>query len=68
MVATLGDDTPALSTVQKSTVEFKRERENLEDDPKSGHPAIVSNQRKHWSYSPHGDTSLSTSWKNWTLI
>lgn len=47
MVATLGDDTPALSTVQKSTVEFKRERENLEDDPKSGHPAIAINQRKH---------------------
>ena len=39
MVSTLGDDAPALSTVKKWAVEFKRGRESLEDDLRSGHPS-----------------------------
>ena len=37
MVATLGDDTPALSTVKKG-------RESLEDDPRSGRSASATTQ------------------------
>lgn len=44
MVATLGDDAPALSTVKKWAAEFKRGRESLEDDPRSGRPASASTQ------------------------
>ena len=44
MVATLGDDAPALLNVQKWTAEFKRGRESLEDDPTSGRPASATNQ------------------------
>ena len=40
--ATLGDDAPALSTVQKWAAEFKRGRESLEDDPRSGHTIGIS--------------------------
>ena len=39
IVVTLGDDAPALSTVKKWAAEFKRDRESLEDSPRSGHPA-----------------------------
>ncbi|XP_036368320.1 uncharacterized protein LOC118767600 [Octopus sinensis] len=42
MVATLGDDTLALSTVQKWAAEFMRARESLEDDPRSGHSATAA--------------------------
>ena len=42
MVATLGDDAPALSTVKKwAAAEFKMRRENLEHDPISGRPATA---------------------------
>lgn len=37
MVATLGDDAPASSTMQKWSAEFRRGRQSLENDPKSGH-------------------------------
>ena len=40
MAATLRDDAPALSTVQKWTAEFK----SLEDDPRSGRPATATTQ------------------------
>ena len=44
MVGSLGDDAPALSSVQKWTAEFKRGRESLEDDPGSGRPATATTQ------------------------
>ena len=44
MLATMGDDAPALSTVKKWAAEFKRGRESLEDDPRSGRPASASTQ------------------------
>ena len=44
MVATLGNDAPALSTVKKWAGEFKRGRESLEDDPRSGHPSTATTQ------------------------
>ena len=42
MVSTLGDDAPALSTVKKWAVEFKRGRESLKDDPRSGRPSTAT--------------------------
>ena len=42
MVATLGDDVQASSTVQKWAGEFKRGRESLEDDPRSERPATAT--------------------------
>ena len=45
MVAALGDDAPALSTVKKWAAEFKKGRESLEDDPRSGHPASATTQK-----------------------
>ena len=44
MVSTLGNDAPALSTVKKWAVEFKRGRENLEDDPRSRRPSTSTIQ------------------------
>ena len=44
MVATLGDDAPALSTTQKWAAEFKRGRQSLEDDPRSGCPATATSE------------------------
>ena len=44
MVSTLGDDAPALSTVKKWAAEFKRGRESLEDDPRSGRPSTATTQ------------------------
>ena len=44
MVATLGADDPALSTVQKWASEFMKGRESLEDDPRSGRPATATTQ------------------------
>uniref|UniRef100_A0A3Q0T9I4 Mos1 transposase HTH domain-containing protein n=1 Tax=Amphilophus citrinellus TaxID=61819 RepID=A0A3Q0T9I4_AMPCI len=44
MVATLGDDVPALSTLQKWATEFKGGRGSLEDDPKSRRLATATTQ------------------------
>lgn len=44
MVATLGDDAPALSTVRMWAAELKRWRQSLEDDPRSGGPAAATAQ------------------------
>ena len=44
MVSTLGDDALALSTVKKWAAKFKRGRESLEDDLRSGHPSIATIQ------------------------
>ena len=44
MVSTLGDDVPALSTVKKWAAEFKRKRESLEKDPRSGRPSTATTQ------------------------
>ena len=46
MASTLGDDAPVLSTVKKWAAEFKRGRESLEDDPRSGRPSIATTQEK----------------------
>ena len=44
MVATLGADAPALSTVKKWASEFTKGRGSLEDDPRSGCPATATTQ------------------------
>ena len=44
IVATLGNDAPALSTVKKWEAEFKKGRESLEDDPRSGRPVSATTQ------------------------
>ena len=44
MVATLGDDAPALLTVKKWAAEFKMSRESLEDDARCGRPASATTQ------------------------
>ena len=44
MISTLGDDAPALSAVKKWAAEFRRGRESLEDDPRSGRPASATTQ------------------------
>ncbi|XP_029633791.1 uncharacterized protein LOC115209503 [Octopus sinensis] len=44
--AILGDDAPALSTVQKWAAEVRREGEKLEDDPKYGRHATSTNEEK----------------------
>ena len=46
MVSILRDDALALSTVKKWAAEFKRERESLEDDLRSGHPSTATTQEK----------------------
>ena len=45
MIATLGDNFPALSTVKKWAAEFKRGRESLEDDPRYVCPASATIQK-----------------------
>ena len=42
MVATLGKDAPSYATVKRWVTEFKRSRESLEDDPRSGRPVTVA--------------------------
>ena len=44
MISTLRDDAPALPTVKKWAAEFKRIKENLECDPRSGRPSTVTTQ------------------------
>ena len=44
MVATLGDDAPAISIVQKWVAEFKGGRQSLEDDPRPGRPTTATTQ------------------------
>lgn len=44
MVETLGAEAPSYSTVKKWAAEFKRGRESLEDDPRSGRPATVTTE------------------------
>ena len=44
MVSTLGNDATALSTVKKWTAKFKRGRESLEDDSRSGRPSTAITQ------------------------
>ena len=44
MIATLGDNTTALSSVKKWTAEFKRSRESLEDDPRLGRHSTATTQ------------------------
>ena len=45
MVAALGDDAPAFSTEKKWAAEFKRSRDRLEDDPRSGCPSTATTQK-----------------------
>uniref|UniRef100_A0A3Q0R6R1 Uncharacterized protein n=1 Tax=Amphilophus citrinellus TaxID=61819 RepID=A0A3Q0R6R1_AMPCI len=46
VAATLGDDAPALSAVQKWAAELKRGGESL-DDPRSGRPATATTQENN---------------------
>ncbi|XP_029658129.1 uncharacterized protein LOC115232378 [Octopus sinensis] len=52
MVAVLGDDAPTLLTVQKWATEFKRQRESVEDDPKSGRPATATSEESNGRVHP----------------
>ena len=45
MVSTLGDDAPALSTVKKWAAEFKRGRESLENDLRSGRSSTATTHK-----------------------
>lgn len=38
MQTTLGESAPSYATVKKWVAKFKRGRENIEDDPRSGRP------------------------------
>lgn len=44
MSATLGDDIPALYTVQKRAVDFKRGKKRFDDDPRFERPAAVASK------------------------
>lgn len=44
MVAVYGGSAPSLSTVQKWSSEFKRGRESIEDDPRSGGPISAATE------------------------
>ena len=44
MVDVYGDSSPKYSTMAKWSVEFKRGRDSLEDDPRPGRPAGVISQ------------------------
>ena len=44
MVSTLRDDAPALSTMKKWAAEFKRRRESLEDNQRSGRSSTATTQ------------------------
>ena len=60
MVATLGDDAPDLSTVQKWAADFKRGRESLEDDSRSGRPATTTTTHRVYTFPQlAGQTRLS---------
>ncbi|XP_076068328.1 histone-lysine N-methyltransferase SETMAR-like [Oratosquilla oratoria] len=42
MVQTLGDDSPSYATVKRWVAEFKRGRDSVKDEPKSGRPSAVT--------------------------
>ena len=42
MVATLEKDAPPYATVKRWVAEFKRGRQNLEDDPRPGRPVTCN--------------------------
>lgn len=44
MVATVGSEAPSYSTVKKWSAEFKRGRESLEDDHRSGRPVTATTE------------------------
>lgn len=51
MVAALGDEDPAISPMQKSVAEFRKE--SLEYDAISGYPETAFTEET--IFSPHGD-------------
>lgn len=44
MAKTLGEDAPSYSTVKRWAADFRRGRENLEDDARSGRPATATTE------------------------
>ncbi|XP_046545536.1 protein GVQW3-like [Haliotis rubra] len=42
MVSTLGEDAPSFATVKRWAAEFRRGKESLQDDPRSGRPTTVT--------------------------
>ena len=42
MVATLGKDVPSYATVKRWVAEFKRDRQSLDDDPRTRRPVTVA--------------------------
>lgn len=46
MSTTLGESVPSYTTVKKWVAEFKRGRESIEDDPRSGRPMTSTTEEK----------------------
>lgn len=46
MAKTLGEDSPSYSTVKKWVANFKRGKESVKDDPRSGRPKTATSENE----------------------